>query len=327
MFDTDTRFAVEDDQIGFDSGIVSITGELSVVFPLVRTCGESVRGMNMKALYLSAFSNNLGDRQASLFVQRDALNFLAKNCGVPAGNLEVFPDGFERDFADPETWGEDFDFVLVGGAGLLGPRLFDRGWRALRAMRRPIAILGVGENIPNSMHLLPESKPDRPVFVGLRHSDSQIYFPCPSLASDVLLTSTNEKRSKRFVAGYFHHRRRMKIAPWIPYSIKNNQKGLEEVVQHLTSARFIVTDSYHGALWGRAVGARVVLLDRWRRRKAKFRAFPNRNRSGLADLRKDLIVALGTYAQWLESHVPEANSEPIFPSDNTFEGRGEKSMK
>ena len=255
----------------------------------------------MRALYLSAFSSNLGDRQSSIFMQREGLNSLAKRSPAVKISRELFPVGIERDFSEPATWGTEFDIVLVGGAGLLGPRIFAEGWSALRSLDRPIAILGVGENVPNSMHLLPASRPGRPVFVGLRHTDSVVYFPCPSLANDGFLKRLNDA-PQRLVAGYFHHRRRSRIARFMPHSIKNNRHALEDALLHLSSARLIVTDSYHGALWGRALGSRVLLLDRWSRRKAKFRAFPSSKNGNLNDLRDRLVIGLEKYAAWVAEH-------------------------
>lgn len=283
----------------------------------------------MKALYLSRLDNNLGDIQSSVYRFRKVFNNeIAKR--KKRGEYELFPDGNQRDFAFPETWGSEgqtgqvgetknetqggYELIVVGGGGLIGPPIFDAGWDALSRTQAPIVLWGIGHNVhfgrkPSEAYTrFIESNPSR-IFTAFRDTCAKDYVPCPSV-HEPMLSQPATARNKMLFAAYLHSNQPSPLWSKFVPTIGNHDQDLNTVLNFLGSSALNVTNSYHGALWSRCLGRKTIVYKPF---SDKFHCIPQPTRisgarrakasnlSYLEQLREASFLKAMDLADWLSA--------------------------
>jgi hypothetical protein len=172
----------------------------------------------------------------------------------------------------------DGRLVIVGGGGLLRHPYFDRGWEQVRAADgATIVAWGIGDNLhaedaPGSLPLAIDH-PDwltELALVGLR--DWQPRWPWAPCVSCLHPAFPSLRAAAPSVDAVVYSNRRFPVEriEGLGY-LTNDGTDLETALAFLSSARVVVTSSYHGAYWAALLGRRVVLCNAF---STKFLGMP-----------------------------------------------------
>lgn len=236
----------------------------------------------MKVQYLSRLDNNVGDIESSVYTNRRYLNSLARDKAVPTSRpiiRDVFPDGAQSDFSMPETWLSNPEMIIVGGGGLIGPPIFEHGWKALAEFKCPIIVWGVGTNNhagrETSLYFpkFLEQQHER-TFIALRNKSQQHFAPCPSILRPEFSHKYHPSSQEfRILGAYWHQNRSMPAVFRLIPSIQNNVT-FDDAISFISTRKIVVTNSYHGTLWSRLLGKKVITVDQF---SDKFEIFQDRS--------------------------------------------------
>lgn len=197
------------------------------------------------------------------------------------GAKQLFPefaDCPELDFRDVEDGPAP---LILGGGGMLHPGVDD--WIGRQAARRPVFLLGVGINyhdgkpLPDWYHKVAACQyiwlRDRIPSGDLHGVD---FCPCPTLgALDWAAHYRKQhvsgvRKNKILIYEHLDHPIDAVLPPGFPRerNLWCPDDTLEKIATHFSSFRRILTNSYHGALWGALCGCETII---WKPFSTRFR--------------------------------------------------------
>lgn len=150
--------------------------------------------------------------------------------------------------------------VIVGGGGLLGNSFFDDGWQRLAELKLDVIILwGLGHNRhfgePIGLSLDDLCMSIR--LIGIR--DYGLGFRWVPCASCMNKAFDRRRPALRDIVIYEHARIPLAGTGLENYPrLKNRGVSMEETLDFLGSANYIITNTYHGMYWATLLGRRVI---------------------------------------------------------------------
>ena len=256
----------------------------------------------MRILFLSRLSANLGDKNASIMACIPFLNQLVMEVSPSDGLFPGDARFTSGDLSEPEEWArERWDMILVGGGGLIGPKIFEPGWSALIELQTRLALFGVGENFSKGQALsrtvstILSRHQDANFFCRFRDADRHQFTPCPSLSRPEL-SAIHATQKAHDAVGYWHDGRQIpRKFRKLPF-LTNRETSLDKVILHMKRSEKVISNSYHGVIWARALGLAVESVDtHW---STKFRNIhPDSGDLGLQ--RKLLAKAAVDLREWI----------------------------
>lgn len=171
-------------------------------------------------------------------------------------NYFSFPKHKKIDILDSEQHQFNKNCIIGGGGILHFTNRVENIAKQCKSKNKNVILWGIGHNrhdlkIPiNFPSFLNELD-----MVGLRDWDTPYeWIPCPSCMSP---SFDKEYPITKNTAFYSHYGIRTKHID--DRSLFNNSETFEEVIEHLGSAKYIVTNSYHGAYWGILLRRKVIV--------------------------------------------------------------------
>ena len=194
--------------------------------------------------------------------------FLHHNRTKNIGDLSSCPASYldfpVHEIADPLAFEGTADLAIIGGGGLMSP-YFDEQISKIVKNVGALVLWGVGTHY-SQFGMAPWA--EKADMIGIRDEGCGYELvPCASCLSplfDEIKAPTFEK------VGYYHYH-----LGWRPQyhlaQMHNHSSNLKNTLQFLASGKRVLTNSYHGAYWGKLLKREVILSENW---NSKFNHIP-----------------------------------------------------
>jgi len=172
-------------------------------------------------------------------------------------NVEKFD--IYMDYPDKKIDHSDKKIMLLGGGGLISNSDFFKAfnWLTELPFKKKI-IWGAGHNTHGGNNdQFVDPLLDKYDLVGIRDFGTKYeWVPCVSCMSDAF---DQEYKVKNEVVVYEHKNQPLDIIEFP--KITNKQNDIYIVVKFLASAKYVITNTYHGVFWATILNKKVILIN------------------------------------------------------------------
>lgn len=195
-------------------------------------------------------TDNLGDRKSGVALYFDFP--LPVKC-IDIKNINLSKEELEN------------SYIIIGGGGhihLPSPE-YNNGiikpLEELMGLSKWTTVWGIGSNIHGGSKAFFPDCLNKARLIGIRDSTSRYWVPDPSCMSPIFDTCSKDISIRNSVV--YEHRDMPLAFHHISNRMMCEGAKFEFVIPFLASAKTIITNSYHGAYWGKLLGRNVIIPD------------------------------------------------------------------